>query len=65
MTQYRLKSEADAQRLETSAAATTERFFAGLSTKMHTVRAGTVILGLGCMVFLGSLVWLATLQVKV
>jgi len=87
MTQYRLKSEADAQRLETSAAATTERakkanehadnymlavvlfatalFFAGLSTKMHTVRARTVILGIGCVVFLGSLVWLATLPVKV
>lgn len=87
MTQYRLKSEADAQRLETSAAATTERakkanehadnymlavvlfatalFFAGLSTKMHTLRARTVILGIGCAVFAGSLVWLATLPVKV
>jgi hypothetical protein len=87
MAQYRLKSEADAQRLETSAAATTERakkanehadnymlavvlfasalFFAGLSTKMHTLRARTVILGIGCAVFAGSLVWVATLPMKV
>jgi hypothetical protein len=32
----------------------TALFFAGLSTKMHTLRARTVILGLGCVVFLSE-----------
>jgi hypothetical protein len=85
MARYRLRSEAEARRLETSAAATTEQaktanehadnymlavvlfatalFFAGLSTKMHTLPGRTVILGIGCVVFLGSLIWLATLPV--
>jgi hypothetical protein len=85
MTQYRLKAEADAQRLEASAAATSERaktanehadnymlavvlfatalFFAGLSTKLQTLRTQTVILAIGGVVFLGSLIWVATLPV--
>jgi hypothetical protein len=36
-------------------------FFAGISTKLGSVRA--VILGLGCVVFLGTLTWVATLPV--
>ncbi|HEY7620252.1 MAG TPA: hypothetical protein VH834_10795 [Solirubrobacteraceae bacterium] len=41
----------------------TALFFAGLSTKMQTLRARTVVLGLGCVVFLGSLIWIVTLPV--
>jgi hypothetical protein len=36
-------------------------FFAGISTKLTTVRARTVVLGLGCLVFVGTAIWLATL----
>jgi hypothetical protein len=83
---YRLKAEAEAQRLEATAAATTERakkanehadnymlavvlfaialFFAGLSVHMHTLQGRTIILSLGCVVFLATLVWVATLPVQ-
>jgi hypothetical protein len=40
-------------------------FFAGISTKLQSVRARTVVLGLGCALFLGTVVWLATLPVEV
>jgi uncharacterized membrane protein len=40
-------------------------FFAGISTKLHAARARTAVLGLGCVVFLGAVVWLATLPVQV
>jgi uncharacterized membrane protein len=39
-------------------------FFAGISTKLHSARARTAVLGLGCVVFLGAVVWLATLPVQ-
>jgi len=39
-------------------------FFAGISAKLHSVRARAVILGLGCAVFLGALIWIASLPVR-
>jgi hypothetical protein len=84
--QYRLKSSAEADRLEATAAAASEQakeanqradnymlavvlfasslFFAGISTKLQTVRARAVILGLGCVLFIGTVVWLVTLPVS-
>jgi hypothetical protein len=35
-------------------------FFAGISTKLETVRAKTLILGLGCVLFIGTAVWIVT-----
>ena len=43
----------------------TALFFAGLSTKLESETAQSLILGLGWVVFLGALVWLATLPVEV
>lgn len=40
-------------------------FFAGISTKLTTIRARTATLALGCVLFLGTLVWIATLPTKV
>ena len=40
-------------------------FFAGISTKLQSVRARTAVLGLGCALFLGTVIWLATLPVQV
>ncbi|HET8873849.1 MAG TPA: hypothetical protein VFM83_09200 [Gaiellaceae bacterium] len=39
-------------------------FFAGISTKLQTRGARTAILGLGCIVFLGTLIWIATFPVR-
>jgi hypothetical protein len=39
-------------------------FFAGISTKLETLRARTGILGLGCVLFLGTLIWIATFPVQ-
>jgi hypothetical protein len=39
-------------------------FFAGISTKLQTPRARTAILGLGCLLFLGTLIWIATFPVR-
>jgi hypothetical protein len=86
MPQYRLRTEARANRMEVDAAADTDQakdanqhannymlavvllatslFFAGLSTKLEGVTAQRVILGLGWAVFLGALIWLATLPVE-
>jgi hypothetical protein len=86
MPQYRLRTEAQANRLEVEAAADSDQskdanqrannymlavvllatslFFAGLSTKLEGVTAQRVILGLGWLVFLGALIWLATLPVE-
>ena len=35
-------------------------FFAGMSTKLATPRLRVVLLGVGCLVFLGTLLWIAT-----
>jgi hypothetical protein len=86
MPMYRLKASTEADRLETTAAAASERakeenqradnymlavvlfatslFFAGLSSKLGTVRARTWVLGLGFIIFLGTLIWSVTLPVQ-
>jgi hypothetical protein len=40
-------------------------FFAGISTKLDTPRLRRVLLGFGVVLFLGTLVWLATFPVSV
>jgi hypothetical protein len=40
-------------------------FFAGISTKLETTRARTAILALGCILFLGTVAWIATFPVSV
>ena len=86
MSQYRLMASDEADRLEATAAAASEKakeanqradnymlavvlfasslFFAGISTKLQTRGARTAILGLGCIVFLGTLIWIATFPVR-
>ena len=39
-------------------------FFAGISTKLRSLRARVAILGLGCVFFLGTLIWLVTLPTQ-
>jgi hypothetical protein len=39
-------------------------FFAGLSTKLDVPRARTAVLVLGCVLFVGTLVYLATLPIR-
>ena len=41
----------------------TSLFFAGISTKMPSLGARATLLGLGCVVFLGTLIWALTLPV--
>jgi hypothetical protein len=41
----------------------TSLFFAGISNKLQTVASRELTLGLGCVLFLGTLIWLATLPV--
>jgi hypothetical protein len=43
----------------------TALFFAGISSKMQTERARTWVLGMGCVVFLVAVVWLATLPAQI
>jgi hypothetical protein len=40
-------------------------FFAGISTRLQTARARIAILGLGCVVFVATAIWLATFPVNV
>ena len=40
-------------------------FFAGISTKLGSIGARTATLALGCVVFLGTLIWIATLPTLV
>jgi hypothetical protein len=40
-------------------------FFAGMSTKVSDVRLQQITLALGCVVFLGTLIWIATSPVSV
>ena len=85
--QYKLKSSADAESLEATAAAgsagaaaanqrannftlalvlfASSLFFAGISTKLGSIQARTATLALGCVLFLGTLVWIATLPTLV
>ena len=39
-------------------------FFAGISNKMETETARAVVLGMGCVVFLGAVIYLATLPAQ-
>jgi hypothetical protein len=39
-------------------------FFAGISTRLRTPATRMVILGLGCALFLGSVIWIATFPVS-
>jgi len=39
-------------------------FFAGISSKLETLGARTAILGLGCFLFVATVIWLATLPVQ-
>jgi hypothetical protein len=86
MPQYRLKAAAEAERLETSAAAASERakaanqradnymlavvlfasalFFAGISSKMQQLRVRATVLALGSVVFLATLIRIATFPVR-
>jgi hypothetical protein len=43
----------------------TSLFFAGISTRLATRRSEAAILGLGCVLFVGALIWLATFPVSV
>ena len=83
---YKLKASTEAERLESTAAADSDRaksanqnadnymlavvlfasslFFAGISVKLHSVGARAAILGLGCVIFLGTLIWALTLPVQ-
>ena len=40
-------------------------FFAGMSTKLHGAGARKVLLGVGCLIFVGTAAWLATFPVSV
>ena len=40
-------------------------FFAGLCTRLRTVASQAVVLGLGCVLFLGTVTWVATFPVTV
>jgi hypothetical protein len=40
-------------------------FFAGMSTKLTDLRLRTITLALGCAVFLGALIWIATSPVSI
>ena len=40
-------------------------FFAGISTRLRSSSTRMVILGLGCALFLGSVIWIATFPVSV
>ena len=39
-------------------------FFAGISTRLESLRARTAVLALGCVLFLGTLIWIATFPVQ-
>jgi hypothetical protein len=40
-------------------------FFAGISTKVRSTMARAVIVGLGWVIFLGTVIWVATFPVNV
>jgi hypothetical protein len=42
----------------------TSLFFAGMSAKLGELRTRSVLLGLGWVLFLATLIWLATLPVQ-
>ena len=40
-------------------------FFAGISTRLRSLRSEAVILGLGCLLLLGTVIWMATFPTSV
>jgi hypothetical protein len=40
-------------------------FFAGISTRLGSPTTRTIVLGLGCILFVGSVIWIATFPVSV
>ena len=40
-------------------------FFAGMSTKLADARLQAITLGLGCIVFVGTVIWIATSPVSI
>jgi hypothetical protein len=86
MPQYRLAATGEAEGLESTAAAASERakeaneragsymlavvllasalFFAGISTKLEGTAARRAMLGLGCVVLIGTVAWMATFPVE-
>jgi hypothetical protein len=86
MPQYKLAANAQADRLEAQAAASSQSvgqyiqradnyslavvmfaaalFFAGISTRLRSRTPRTVVLGLGYVLFLGSVIWIATFPVS-
>jgi Domain of unknown function (DUF4337) len=40
-------------------------FFAGISTRLHSSTPRKVVLGLGCILFVGTVIWIATFPVSV
>jgi hypothetical protein len=86
MPQYRLEAQAEADRLDVSAAGKSDQakdaneradnymlavvlfasalFFAGVSTKLHIRSARVALLAIGWVVFLGTVIWLATLPIQ-
>jgi hypothetical protein len=83
---YRLAASVEADDLDVSAAADSDRakaanerannymlavvlfassgFFAGMSAKLRTRNARITLLAIGCVLFVGTVVWLATLPVQ-
>jgi hypothetical protein len=86
MPQYRLQASDEAERLDVSAGADSERakdanqradnymlavvlfasslFFAGISTRLRVTSARIALLALGCVLFIGTVIWLATLPIQ-
>jgi hypothetical protein len=66
---WALRAQADIQRSSNYILCvvlfTTALFFASVSTKLQTPRLRKVLLGFGLVVFVGTLVWLATFPVSV
>lgn len=61
--QYRLKASADNYMLAVVLFASA-LFFAGISVKFDSLAARRAILGLGWVLFLGTVIWLATFPVQ-
>jgi formate/nitrite transporter FocA (FNT family) len=40
-------------------------FFAGISTKLTAPRLRMIALGVGCAIFLGAAIWMATFPISV
>jgi hypothetical protein len=43
----------------------TSLFFAGISTRLRTEGSRAIVLGIGCVLFLGALAWIVTFPVSI